>query len=82
MPITRRHFLASVAASPLLAYAAKPVASDFSLYIGAYTNGASKGILHARFDSRGGTLGTPELAIETPNPTFLAIHRARRRSSR
>jgi 6-phosphogluconolactonase len=47
------------------------------VYIGTYTNGTSKGILHARFDTRTGHLSGPELAIESPNPTFLAVHPAK-----
>jgi 6-phosphogluconolactonase len=44
------------------------------VYIGTYTGGKSKGIYAARFDSATGALTTPELAAETKNPTFLALH--------
>lgn len=43
-------------------------------YIGTYTEGRSKGIYVSRFDPETGTLTTPELAAETKNPTFLALH--------
>ena len=50
-------------------------ASDESLtYFGCYTATKSKGIYVARFDSATGKLGAPELAVETTNPSFLAIH--------
>jgi 6-phosphogluconolactonase len=44
------------------------------LYIGTYTGSKSKGIYSARFDSATGKLSAIELAAETKNPTFLAIH--------
>jgi 6-phosphogluconolactonase len=44
------------------------------LYIGTYTGKKSKGIYSARFDSDTGKLSAPELAAETKNPTFLALH--------
>ena len=39
------------------------------------TQGA--GIYRARWNSRTGTLGTPELAIATPKPTYLVLHPSR-----
>jgi 3-carboxymuconate cyclase len=44
------------------------------LYIGTYTGAKSKGIYSARFDSDTGKLSAPEIAAETKNPTFLALH--------
>jgi 6-phosphogluconolactonase len=44
------------------------------LYIGTYTGSKSKGIYSARFDSVTGKLTAPQLAAETKNPTFLALH--------
>jgi 6-phosphogluconolactonase len=44
------------------------------LYIGTYTGAKSKGIYSARFDSETGKLSAPELAVETKNPSFLALH--------
>ena len=43
-------------------------------YIGTYTGAKSRGIYVSRFDSETGTLSAPELAAETKNPTFLALH--------
>lgn len=49
-------------------------AQTFDIYIGSYTqNSTSRGIYHAVLDSSTGTLSEPELAAETPNPTFLAF---------
>jgi 6-phosphogluconolactonase len=48
--------------------------TKFRAYIGTYTGKKSKGIYSARFDSDTGKLSAPELAAETKNPTFLALH--------
>ena len=77
MSLTRRQLLVSGAAAPLLQVASRAAdepAAEYSLYIGTYTRGASKGILLAHFNSKTGAISTPELAVATPNPTFLAIH--------
>src|SRR5579859_2072473 len=44
------------------------------VYFGTYTGQKSKGIYVARFDAGTGKLSTPELAAETRNPSFLAVH--------
>ena len=44
------------------------------VYIGTYTRGASKGIYQCHFDPASGKLGSPVLAAETANPSFLAFH--------
>ena len=49
-------------------------ASQFLVYIGTYTGAKSKGIHVARLDATTGKLSAPVLAVETQNPTFLAIH--------
>ncbi len=51
-----------------------PKSSSMRLYIGSYTNAATKGISMARFDPTTGALSDLELAVEMPNPTFFAIH--------
>ncbi len=48
------------------------------VYIGTYTGAGSQGIYVARFDPCSGKLGQPELAAETKNPGFLAVHPNRR----
>lgn len=44
------------------------------VYFGTYTGAKSKGIYVCRFDPVAGRLTAPELAAETKNPSFLAIH--------
>src|SRR5262245_5602792 len=44
------------------------------VYFGTYTNTSSKGIYVAAFDAASGQLGAPRLAVETPSPSFLALH--------
>lgn len=51
-----------------------PSAQRYWVYFGTYTRAESKGIYVARFDGATGQLGPLELAAETPNPSFLAIH--------
>ncbi len=44
------------------------------VYFGTYTSGRSLGIYVSRFDPKSGALTAPELAAETKNPSFLALH--------
>jgi 6-phosphogluconolactonase len=48
--------------------------NQYFVYFGTYTSGKSKGIYVSRFDLATGKLGAPELAAETKNPSFIAIH--------
>lgn len=48
------------------------------VYFGTYTSGKSKGIYVSRFDTASGKLSAPELAAETTNPSFVAIHPSHR----
>ncbi|MBY0503476.1 MAG: lactonase family protein [Bryobacteraceae bacterium] len=51
------------------------MAADRTVYVGTYTRtGKSKGIERLRFDPRTGKLSGPELAVETENPSLLALH--------
>ncbi|GIW86572.1 MAG: 3-carboxymuconate cyclase [Isosphaeraceae bacterium] len=51
------------------------VQESLRIYVGTYTEGtASRGVYTARFDPDAGTLLPPELAFESPNPSFLAFH--------
>ncbi|HEX5221923.1 MAG TPA: lactonase family protein [Verrucomicrobiae bacterium] len=50
------------------------VASEFHVYVGTYTGPKSKGIYLSRFNSTSGRLTEPQLAAETRNPSFLAVH--------
>ena len=42
------------------------------VYVGTYTDGDSKGIYAFRFDGATGALTPAGLAVESPNPSFLA----------
>ncbi|MEO7297727.1 MAG: lactonase family protein [Verrucomicrobiota bacterium] len=44
------------------------------VYFGTYTRGPSQGIYVSRFDLKTGKFSAPEVAAETKNPSFLAIH--------
>jgi 6-phosphogluconolactonase len=50
----------------------KSNSSQFLTFFGTNTHGASRGIYRAWFDATQGTFSETELAIEAPNPTFLA----------
>ena len=54
--------------------AATAHAADWTVFIGTYTGGESKGIYSLHFDSVTGKLTNPVLAIESSKPSFLAIH--------
>lgn len=47
------------------------------VYIGTYTRGQSQGIYVSRLDLDSGRLQPPELAAETANPSFVALHPGR-----
>lgn len=49
-------------------------ARKISFYIGTYTGAKSKGIYVSSLDPATGKVSPPELAAETVNPSFLAIH--------
>jgi len=51
-----------------------PANGNMLVYIGTYTVPNSKGIYVSRFDTEKGTLSPAELAVETPSPSFLAVH--------
>jgi 6-phosphogluconolactonase len=44
------------------------------VFVGTYTGPKSKGIYRLEMDPRTGALSEPELAAESPSPSFLAIH--------
>lgn len=50
------------------------------IFIGTYTpkDGQSRGIYSVRLNMEDGSFTEPEVAAETPNPTFLALHSTRR----
>jgi 6-phosphogluconolactonase len=74
----RNRFLSFISACAFLVFGFAPFIqaaekSDF-VYLGTYTKGLSKGIYVARFDPSTGILTKPELAAETTNPSFVAVH--------
>jgi len=52
----------------------QPPSGTMLVYFGTYTGATSKGIYVSTFDVRSGALGEPQLAAETPSPSFLAAH--------
>ncbi len=48
--------------------------TQFRAYVGTYTGKKSQGIYSFTFNSTTGEVGKPELAGETTNPSFLALH--------
>jgi 6-phosphogluconolactonase len=54
------------------ARAAEP--REYYVFFGTYSRGASKGIYRAKFDPATGRLSAAELAAESPDPSFLALH--------
>jgi 6-phosphogluconolactonase len=79
----RRDLLRMAAGAPLLSKlpALRAAAKSFFVYWGTYTegggqfgNGASKGIYVSRMDAGTGKLTEPELAAESPNPSWLTLH--------
>jgi 6-phosphogluconolactonase len=45
-----------------------------TVYVGTYTDGTSRGIYRFTFDPASGATTEPVLAVETKNPSFLALH--------
>jgi 6-phosphogluconolactonase len=64
--------LAAIAATAVAAPTAKP--GPLTVYVGTYTDGSSRGIYRLTFDPESGTMSDPVLAVETKNPSFLALH--------
>jgi 6-phosphogluconolactonase len=64
--------LAALAASAVVATTGKP--GSVTVYVGTYTDGASRGIYRFTFDPATGATTGPVLAAETKNPSFLALH--------
>ncbi len=67
-------------ASSLVLLEARAAAAESPLlvYFGTYTRSKSKGIYVSRFAPATGKLTAPELAVETKNPSFLAVHPSKR----
>jgi 6-phosphogluconolactonase len=48
--------------------------TDWTMYVGTYTSGSSKGIYAYKYQPSTGKLTSLGLAAESSNPTFLAVH--------
>jgi 6-phosphogluconolactonase len=59
---------------PAMSATASSTNSPLRVYIGTYTGAKSQGIYVAPFDPGSGKLGSPELAVRTTSPSFLALH--------
>lgn len=70
-----RHVRLALVGFALLAGGAMRSAApgDLLVYFGTYTGGASKGIYVSHFNPSTGALTAPQLAAETPSPSFLAV---------
>src|SRR4051794_38509699 len=47
--------------------------NELLVYFGTYTGATSKGIYVSRLNTSTGAVSAPQLAAETPNPSFLAV---------
>jgi 6-phosphogluconolactonase len=73
--LTRPALLVALAALAVSAVAAPAARSGpVTVYVGTYTDGTSRGIYRLTFDAATGTMSEPVLAVETKNPSFLALH--------
>jgi 6-phosphogluconolactonase len=73
--INRRSFCVSLAAALPAAFGQqRPSGGESLVYFGTYTRNKSKGIYVSRFTASDGKLSAPELAAETINPSFVALH--------
>src|SRR5262249_46293135 len=67
--------IAALSLSPGARAAQKsPGKGEYFAYVGTYTGQKSQGIYVFRFDVSSGKATAPELAAETPNPSFVAVH--------
>ena len=67
-----------LAASLLLPVGLSAQKGEYTVYFGTYTRKLSKGIYVDRLSLPDGKLGPAELAAETSNPSFVALHPSRR----
>ena len=66
--------LASSLAALAFAHSSLAAEKEFFVYFGTYTKAPSKGIYRSRLDVATGRLSPAELAAETKDPAFLALH--------
>lgn len=66
--------LGLLAAAPVVHAEKRHISKSYFGYVSTYTGPESKGIYVFRFDPASGKATTPELAGETNNPSYVAIH--------
>ena len=73
VPLTRREWIASTGllAGIGMSRAARGTQRDRRLFVGTYTGTSSRGIYTCLFNEATGAIGSPTLAADTPNPSFL-----------
>jgi len=70
--------LTRIATLSMTVFAAISAAQDWTVYVGTYSRGPSKGIYAYKFDRSTGKLTSIGLAAESSNPSFLAVHPSQR----
>jgi 6-phosphogluconolactonase len=70
--------LSALAFSALASAVVSTQGDQLIVYFGTYTGEKSKGIYTSRLDLATGALSAPELAAETPSPSYLAVHPSQR----
>jgi 6-phosphogluconolactonase len=66
--------LAGIVLFLLGASIARAASGEYFVYVGTYTRSHGKGIYAFRFQPATGKTTALSLAVETPNPSFLAVH--------
>jgi len=61
-----------------LLVAGRAAAESHLILLGTYTRDGNRGIYAVRLDGDTGAVSAPDLAAETPNPSFLALHPSHR----
>ena len=77
VPVTTVVFSCFIAGLALTASGQQPTpvsGGDMFVYFGTYTGEKSRGVYVSRLNLASGALTPPELAAETQNPSFLAVH--------
>jgi 6-phosphogluconolactonase len=76
--MTLRCSLAALLFLPAMTFSQEAKPDKLWVYVGTYTQKASKGIYRCELDLASGKLGPVALAAEATNPSFLAVHPSRR----
>lgn len=66
--------MAVLAAGAASSVRADDASTEYLVFVGTYTGGASEGIYSFRFNAETGECGDVQLAAEVTNPSFLALH--------